>query len=420
VSGSGYTLLGLTALVGGLVALFVYALLRFSAAAREAKRQIRTGPAEAALFSSAVQEAVSSLKAREQAMSARAEASEQLASRVFDSLAAGLIVVGADGRVRIANPAACRMLRAPETVAGLEVRAWLAGSPLAALIEQGLADHRTIARRIAQADSPEGRRHYSVTVSPLEEPSSGGGAICLFSDVTAVVDLEQQLQMKEALARLGEMTAGIAHEFRNSLATIHGYSRLLDSKALPAPYPTYVEGIRQETEALGHVVTNFLNFARPEQISMAPVDLEAAATRAVEDLRHELSSETGIHLRGTFGSIQGEEVLLRQVFGNLVRNAVEACVSAGKPAEVVITGEIDPAGTTAVVSVDDNGPGVPDDVRARIFQPFFTTRSRGSGLGLAIVQKIVLLHNGRVSVGSSPSGGAQFHLAFPLTGATEG
>ena len=90
-----------------------------------------------------------------------------------------------------------------------------------------------------------------------------------------MVELEEQLRLKEALARLGELTAGLAHEFSNGLATIHGYGRLLDPDALPEPHRAYVEGIRAETTALGEVVTNFLSFARPEPLAMAPVDLRA-------------------------------------------------------------------------------------------------------------------------------------------------
>src|SRR5205809_5314953 len=103
--------------------------------------------------------------------------------------------------------------------------------------------------------------HLGVTVSPILE---GGmhGAICLFSDLTAVMELEDQLRLKDTLARLGELTAGIAHEFRNGLATIHGYSRLMVPQELPEAYRPYVAGIREEAEALGRVVTNFLNFAR--------------------------------------------------------------------------------------------------------------------------------------------------------------
>jgi signal transduction histidine kinase len=238
--------------------------------------------------------------------------------------------------------------------------------------------------------------------------------ICLFSDLTAVVELEQQLRLKDTLARLGELTAGIAHEFRNGLATIHGYSRLIDPQALPPKYQPYVEGIRQETEALGKVVTNFLNFARPEQVQLAPMDLGAVVHRAADDLRHELPDGTALTVDGTFGEVMGDEVLLRQVFGNLIRNAVEACEIAGVVPQVAIRGEADAAQRICRVSVDDNGPGVAPEARERIFQPFFTTRSRGTGLGLAIVQKILVMHNGRVSVRDAPGGGASVQVVLPL------
>ncbi|HEX5108315.1 MAG TPA: ATP-binding protein [Vicinamibacterales bacterium] len=408
----GYALVGLSALVAAMVAALVFALLRFMTAARAAKRQLREGTVETALLSSALQDALSALKAREQAMSDRAVASEQLSAQVFDSLTAGLLVVDASGRVTIANPAACRMLAVEREPAGMDYRELLGSSPLADIVSEGLSSGQAIVRRAVHA--PDRTWHLGVTVSPLGDPSSTRGAICLFSDLTAVVELEQQLQMKEALARLGEMTAGIAHEFRNGLATIHGYSRLIDPRALPERYQTYIEGIRQETDTLGRVVTNFLNFARPEQIAMSPVDLDSVARRAAEELKVELPAEASVAVAGSLGSIQGDEVLLRQVFGNLIRNAAEACASARKAPAISVSGHVDRSSRQTVVSVDDNGPGIPPGDRMRIFQPFFTTRSRGSGLGLAIVQKIVLLHNGKVAVGSSSSGGAQIQLTFPL------
>jgi len=412
VNGYGFAFVGLSALVAAMVAALVFALLRFMSAARAAKRQLGEGTVETALLSSALQDALSALKAREQAMSDRAVASEQLSAQVFDSLTAGLLVVDSSGRVTIANPAACRMLAVEREPAGMDYRELLGSSPLAAIVSEGLSTGQAIVRRAVHA--PDRAWHLGVTISPLGDPSSTRGAICLFSDLTAVVDLEQQLQMKEALARLGEMTAGIAHEFRNGLATIHGYSRLIDLNALPKPYQTYIEGIRQETDTLGRVVTNFLNFARPEQISMSPVDLEAVARRAAEELKVELPAEASVAVAGSLGSIQGDEVLLRQVFGNLIRNAAEACESAQKAPAISVSGRIDRSRRQTVVSVDDNGPGIPPGDRMRIFQPFFTTRSRGSGLGLAIVQKIVLLHNGKVAVGASSAGGAQIQITFPL------
>ena len=123
---------------------------------------------------------------------------------------------------------------------------------------------------------------------------------------------------------------------------------------------------------------------------------------------------TTIAIDGGFAEIQGDEALLRQVFGNLLRNAAEACESAGVTPAITIHGQVDPAARSCRVSVDDNGPGIAEEVRERVFRPFFTTRSRGTGLGLAIVQKIVLMHNGRVATGASPAGGARLQLTFYL------
>jgi signal transduction histidine kinase len=247
-------------------------------------------------------------------------------------------------------------------------------------------------------------------VSPLGDPEAPRGVICLFSDLTNVVELEEQLRLKEALARLGELTAGIAHEFRNGLATIHGYSRLIDLQEVPPKYLPYVEGIREEAEALGQVVTNFLNFARPEQVAFSPVDFGAIARKAAEDLRHELPAGTTVNVTGSFAGMQGDDVLLRQMFGNLIRNAAEACEVAGVVPAITITGDVDDRQCRIVV--EDNGPGIPEVRRERIFQPFFTTRPRGTGLGLAIVQKIVVMHNGRVSVQEPAGPGASIQLLF--------
>src|SRR6185312_9231126 len=119
--------------------------------------------------------------------------------------------------------------------------------------------------------------------------------------LTAVKDLEEQLRLKDSLAAVGELTAGIAHEFRNGLATIHGYSKLFDLKVLPAAYRPYVEGIRAETESLSQVVTNFLNFARPAQLTLTRVDLRAICERAAEEVRTDARALGGdVELRGDF------------------------------------------------------------------------------------------------------------------------
>ncbi len=411
---SGYGLLSFTAIVALLVAVMVFAVLRFAMAARHAKRHLRQSGAETALLSSALQDAVTKLRAQEQAMSVRAVASEELSGQIVESLTAGLLVVDRAGRVEILNPAGRRLLNVTGEAVGTDYRELLsAAPPLVEVIAQGLSTSRLVPRLAVRMPSSLPVTHLGITVSPLGSAETSRGVICLFSDLTNVYELEEQLRLKEALARLGELTAGIAHEFRNGLATIHGYSRLINPNELPPLYRPYVDGIRQETEVLGRVVTNFLNFARPEQGVFSPVDLETIIRRAADDLSHELPSGTTVDVIGTFGSLQGDDILLRQVFGNLIRNATEACQGAGVPPRIVVNGQVD--GRTCRVAVEDNGPGIPDDALERVFQPFFTTNARGTGLGLSIVQKIVVMHNGRVAATrSSPHGGASIQLIFPL------
>jgi nitrogen fixation/metabolism regulation signal transduction histidine kinase len=415
VTQAGYALLGLTALTAMLVGVLTFALLRIVAGARDARRHLRDSGADALMMSAALQEAVSKLKAQEQATSARADASDHLRGQIADSLTAGLLVVDTGGCVQILNPAGRRLLELDSEPLSMRYQDALAGAPsLVAVIDQCLKTGQPIVRRSVEMAQDMKATHLGVTVSPLAEAADPPGVICLFADLTDVVELEEQLRVKETLARLGELTAGIAHEFRNGLATIHGYSRLLDPQAVPAQYRPYIEGIRQEAEALGQVVTNFLNFARPEQLSLAPVDLGRIAQRAADDLHHELPTGTTINMAGEFANIEGDEILLRKVFSNLLRNAAEACESVGRTPAIVIEGRVDRAHRTCRVSVEDNGPGIPAGQREKVFHPFFTSRSRGTGLGLAIVQKIVLTHQGRVAVNTARAGGAAVEMTFRL------
>ena len=242
--------------------------------------------------------------------------------------------------------------------------------------------------------------------------------MCLFSDLTAVKALEEQLRMKESLATVGELTAGIAHEFRNGLATITGYSKLFDLNALPESYRPYVQGIRGEADSLSEIVTNFLNFAKPAQLTLSRVDLKSICERAAEEVRAEARLLGGdVTIRGEFGTADGDDVLLRQAFSNLLRNAVEACAGASLAPVIVIQSRIDRARNLARISVDDNGPGIDPAARRKVFQPFFTSKRSGTGLGLALVQKIVVFHNGRISAESSDLGGASLRITLPLADA---
>ena len=414
---SAIVLLSLTAIVAALAAGLAFVVLRLFAAAKSFRSTQHQTGAETAFVTAALEEAVARLKLREQAIVARAEASERLSDEIIASLTSGLLVVDDDRTVKSLNPAGRRMLGLPDTDAGTTLETVLRGAePLARVIEECMSSGQPIRRRAVRIEPYNDRpTHLGVTVSPIgTDPRAQHGAICLFSDLTDVVELEEQLRLKDGLAQVGELTAGIAHEFRNGLATIHGYARLLDLDRLPPDMRAYVTGIREETDTLGAVVRNFLNFAKPTELVLVSVDIRAIVERAAEDIRTEAAAHGGtVTVRGEFLPVQGDEVLLRQAFSNLCRNALEACREAKVAPHIVIEASHEPGQPVLRISVVDNGPGVEPRLVGRIFQPFVTTRARGTGLGLAVVQKIIVTHNGRVTVQAEPSGGTRFIVSLP-------
>ena len=418
---SAYLFLGLTAIVAALAGVLAFALVKFMSAARTTAKDLKKDGAETAFMAAAMEDALSKLRHQERAMKARAEASERLSSEIIASMTSGLLVVNDAGDVRTLNPAGRRLLGLPDAEWTSGYRQLLEGAaPLGDVVDECLATGRPIVRRTVQMKGPAGvATHLGVTASPIrDDRGAAHGAICLFSDLSDVVELEEQLRLKDSLARLGELTAGIAHEFRNGLATIHGYARLLDLERLPLDFKPYVQGIRDETEALGQVVTNFLNFAKPTELTLSPVDMRVIAERAAEEIGGEARARGGsVTVRGEFAKVEGDEVLLRQAFSNLCRNALEACAGADIPPHVIIEGFADRAQGTLRINVIDNGPGIDAALVPRMFRPFFTTKPRGTGLGLALVQKIVVTHNGRVTAATDEAGGGRLTVTLPLQSA---
>jgi PAS domain S-box-containing protein len=414
---SGYLFLGLTAIVAALAGVLAFAVTKLFAVARSATKDLRQEGTETAFMAAALQDSLHRLRDQERAMKARAEASERLSSEIIASLTSGLLVVDHDNHVRTLNPAGAALLGLPGTGWEGPFRDVLRGAAaLGDVLEECLMTGRPIVRRSVPMKAEGGAAYLGVTVSPIRDESGNAhGAICLFTDLSEIMELEEQLRLKDSLARLGELTAGIAHEFRNGLATIHGYSRLLNLENLPGDYRPYVQTIREETEALGQVVTNFLNFAKPAHLTLTPVDMRAIAQRAADDIRTDVRAKGGdVIVRGEFGDVEGDEVLLRQAFSNLCRNALEACLDAKVNPRIIIEGVRDRSQEALRVSVTDNGPGVDPKVAPTMFRPFFTTKARGTGLGLALVQKIVVTHNGRVTASNADGGGARLVVSLPL------
>ena len=406
--------------IGAFGAVLVFAVLRLGLASRAAERRQREAGADTVFLTAALEQAVAKIREQERATEERARASERLSDQIISSLASGLLVVDVGGDVRILNPAGQRLLgvSADGEPALFRERLGPVAMPLVTAIDECLAQQRPIGRRTLKLE-PAGAgtaTHLGVSISPMRD--EGGqlhGAICLFTDLSAVVELEERVRLQDSLARVGELTAGIAHEFRNGLATIHGYSRLLDPTKLRDAYKPYVQGIRQETVALREVVDNFLAFARPAELSLTTVSLAKLVDRVTDEIRADVARRGGsVEIRGEFPEVEGDEVLLRQALSNLCRNAVDACADAKVAPVIEIDGTVDRDHHETRVIITDNGPGIDPDAIERIFRPFFTTKSTGTGLGLALTQKIIVTHNGRVTPGAAETGGARMEVVLPL------
>ena len=347
----------------------------------------------------------------------RAEHTERLSEEVTRNMPAGLVVVNATGIISSANPAA-------EQVLGIQTLGFrryseVLGekSDLTRLVGECLTKGSIFRREQVEHEAPGGEsRLLGVTISPIRRGTEKiNGAICLITDLTELAALQQQIQLKESLAAVGELSAGIAHEFKNALATISGYAQMISAEAGAGEVAESAERILEQTRNITHVVTEFLKYARPLEISSEPVALEGVVERVVSEVA-EAMPQVRIRFEGPLGSVAGDEGLLRQALLNLARNAAEACVGAANGGRVLLRGEVlrhDENGIQKI-TVFDNGPGIAAANLPKLFRPFFTTKAKGTGLGLAVVQKIIVQHGGKVVARNRTEGGASFIVTLPV------
>ncbi len=226
--------------------------------------------------------------------------------------------------------------------------------------------------------------------------------------------MEDAIREKDALARAGELTAGIVHEVRNGLGTIVGYARLLERGEPPVDAREAAGSIREECETLEVVVRRFNEFIRQERLNLAELDLARLLSRVVA---REVRGLEGI-TPSFFGleqplGLRGDEELLERAFENLVRNAAEAAGEGGGRIEIEAQVDED----QLEIRIGDDGPGLPPD-HPREVRPFFTTKAGGLGLGLPLARKILLLHSGSLRLTDNPAGGVTALIRLPVGGPT--
>jgi two-component system, NtrC family, sensor histidine kinase HydH len=220
-----------------------------------------------------------------------------------------------------------------------------------------------------------------------------------------------EMARRERMAHLGEMGAVLAHEIRNPLAGIKGYSQLLQEQIQGSLHMAYLELIITETLRLEELVSALMSYSRQEQVSPEAVDLSSLLKHSLALILPE--TEGGGIIQQTFfteGAIVfGNRNSLEQVMLNLLKNALQAMPDGG-----TLRAEVHHFTRDVVVTVTDTGPGVPPENRELIFEPFHTTKPRGTGLGLAVCRKIVEEHGGTITVGGEPGNGAIFTITLPL------
>ena len=345
----------------------------------------------------------------------RASTTENISEAVISNLTSGVVLFSPVGLVQQANPAAKRILgyaspfslHARDVFRGATaIRPAVQQQSLPKILEHAATKREAVHRLEVDYMTPSGEaRVLGITISPVQDRAGALlGTACLISDLTEMSNMAQQVRLQDNMASLGEMSAGIAHEFKNSLATISGYSQMLAGATDPETRE-FAQKIALETGNLTRIVTDFLNFARPRGMQRESLDLRAM----LEDCARENGVALTMENVPAPCTVVADPTALRQVFSNLMRNSKEA----ERPGTAVaITAQVEDKGHQKLIRISDNGSGIPQDKLAKIFIPFFTTKAEGTGLGLALVHRIVTDHGGAVSVSSSKTG-TTFTIALP-------
>ena len=344
-------------------------------------------------------------------------ASETRWRSVVDSAVDGIIVIDERGRIEAFNTAAERLFGYTEAeVLGRNV-SMLMPSPDHEQHDGYLARYKQTHEKkiIGVGREVKGRRkdgttfplHLSVGEMTIGRERRFTG---ILHDLSARVAIEEQLREQTALARLGEMAAVLAHEIKNPLAAIRGAIEVIGRRLAPdSKEASVVKEVVGRIDSLNDLMKDLLLFARPPQVKPAPIEIRSLITSTADLLAGDPAlSAVRVAVDGSPARIVADPGLLRIVFLNLMVNSAHAMKGEG-----AIKVSVDQSGNRCRIAIADSGPGIPPDVREKIFTPFFTTKSRGTGLGLPTAKRLVEAHRGTITVQCPPLGGTTVTVELP-------
>jgi two-component system, sporulation sensor kinase E len=347
-----------------------------------------------------------------------AAAESELLEMVMESMSDGVVVTDRSDRILLVNKSAQRML--PFVAGELGERVlWetIEDREIAAFFRRSLAGlDRVVDREFTLTEGFV--RTLALTVMPLVRQGSIQGNVIHIEDVTEKRAKEARLRRAESLAALTTLTAGVAHEIKNPLASIGIHIELI-RKAIggrqtvsAAKVSENLEVIKEEVERLNRIVVDFLFAVRPMNTELVLDDPNRLVRELLEFMRFELEQagvQVELQLQEPSPQIRLDEKYFKQALLNIVKNAIAAMPQGGR-----LRVETVRKGNTLQLKVSDTGVGIPEEILDKIFEPYFTTREFGSGLGLTLVYKIVKEHLGDIAVSSKPGEGATFTLSFPI------
>ena len=358
-----------------------------------------------------------SVQARERASSA-----EKFSERIVASLPSGLIAFDGTGLSMAINQPGRALLELDGRAIGESYDKLLSRyQDLSKMVGDCLQKGTLYRREELETVTADGQiRRLGATIAPIELPPDGGrhGALCLLTDITEVTELREQVALKNKLESLGEMSAGLAHEFKNAVAALQGYVQLLQSLDLNEKADSAAASLLHEVRGLSDMVTAFLNFARPQPLQLEVVSITELLEDCLNELRplfQELSVQVVVDVAENV-VVPADERMLRQAILNLIRNAAEAIGDDQNDRQVFVHSfvERDKGRTWSTTSIRDTGPGIPVTDLQRVFLPFFTTKSKGHGVGLALAHRVITEHGGTLTAANSEHGGAVFTIRLPM------
>ena len=342
----------------------------------------------------------------------RADDLQRVTASLTRSLTSGLIAVDSGGLVLEMNSAGREILRIDSAVV-VNGRSLEEIVPLARFreaLQTSFRDQSAVSRLEIDDLHADGD-HVSIglTTVPLRNDFEAFlGFLALFTDLTPIRSLEVRVQDMTTLAQLGEISAGIAHEFRSSLSTILGYTRLARKGGVGEIAEGRLVSAEKEASLLLQAIERLLAFARPVQLHTEPLDLRELVDEQVRQF-NEMAPDVPVTLSGPSVIIDGDRVLLNRAVENLLRNAVDSVRQKAEGGGVQVAIAEAPVPT---LTIADQGVGFDPSETARLFLPFQSNKPNGFGMGLPLAKKIVLVHGGTIRLHGRPGEGAVAIVEF--------